>query len=292
MPRVLQISDTHLSRTHPLFQFNFEIALREIARVQPDLVVYTGDLALNGPSNPDDVVYASEQLARTPVPYLAVPGNHDIGLVPSEAHRAESLTPQRLAAYLAAFRYDRFAAEFGGWRVVGVNSQLMGSGLPEEEEQFAWLREQLEGRDLPVALFMHYPVFARDPGETDQGIHSVAAGPRARLLDIIQRAGNVRLVGTGHLHQARSSVHAGVRYEWAPSSAFTIPGTALDALGGQQVTGMLLHELTAGGVSTRVIEPELMMQMDLRNWSRAKPHGYYQVVGQPWPLDARASATA
>lgn len=286
MPTILQASDTHLSRTHPLFQFNFEVLLREIARLGPDLVVYTGDLSLNGPDNPDDVVYASEQLARTPVPWLALPGNHDIGLVPYGGHSTQLITPQRRAAYLDAFGYDKFSCVLGGWRIVGLNSQLMGSGLPAEDEQIEWLHEQLTASELPAAVFMHYPAFLHQPQDEEVGLHALGAGARERLLSAFARAGTVRLVGTGHLHQARSAVHEGIRYEWAPSSAFTIPSESLNHLGGQQVTGVLLHTLEADTVTSRIVEPELMMQMDLRNWSKTTPHGYYQVVGQPWPVDA------
>ncbi|HSW20730.1 MAG TPA: metallophosphoesterase [Ramlibacter sp.] len=284
MPTILQASDTHLSRSHPLFQFNFEVLLREIGRLQPDLVIYTGDLSLNGPDNPDDVVYAAEQLARTPAPYLALPGNHDIGLAPYGGASTQLITPERRAIYLDAFGYDRFNSLLGGWRIVGLNSQLMGSGLPAEDEQFAWLHEQLGASELPTAVFMHYPVFLHEPHDADVGLHALSIAARERLMSAFAQAGKVRLVCTGHLHQARSAMHDGIRYEWAPSSAFTIPGEALNHLGGQQVTGVLLHELSPDGVASRVVEPELMMQMDLRNWSKTTPHGYYQVVGQPWPV--------
>jgi hypothetical protein len=47
---------------------------------------------------------------------------------------------------------------------------------------------------------------------------------------------------------------------------------------------MLLHELSDAGISTQHLEPALMMNIDLRNWSKASPHGYYQVVKQPWMI--------
>lgn len=292
MPTVLQISDTHLSRSHPLFQFNFEVSLREIERLQPDLVVYTGDLALNGPDSPDDVVFASEQLARTGRPYVALPGNHDVGLVPFGSHAEQLVSPARLEVFRAAFGTDRFCEDLGGWRLIGLNSQLIGSGLPEEAQQFAWMQQALDCA-LPVAVFMHYPAFIHSPQDADVGHFALSPEPRGQLLDTWQQAGNVRLVGSGHLHQARSQVHHGIRFEWAPSSAFVIPGGSLDSFGGVQSTGMLLHTLGDGVVQTTHIEPALMMNVDLRNWSRATPHGYYQVIRQPWVVgDLRQPAMA
>lgn len=285
MTRILQVSDTHLSRTHPLFQFNFEVTLREIARLRPDLVIYTGDLSLNGPDNPDDVRYAHEQIRRTPCTHFALPGNHDIGLVPANGHADQLITEARLAHYRDTFAYDRFTAEIDGWRIVGLNSQLLGSGLAGEEAgQYDWLARVLTC-DRPVAVFMHYPLFIHGPGDTDEGHHALSLEVRRRLMACFAEAGNVRFVGSGHLHQARSAVHGEMRCEWAPSSAFVIPGQKLDSFGGNQVTGMLLHEFGPGTVSTRTIEPELIMNVDLRNWSKASPHGYYQIVRQPWLLD-------
>jgi len=282
--RVLQVSDMHLSRTHPLFQFNFEVTLREIERIKPDVVIYTGDLSLNGPDNPDDVRFACEQIRRTGCTHFALPGNHDIGLAPGGGHAEQLITEARLGHYRDIFAYDRFTAEIDGWRIVGLNSQLMGSDLAAEAEQFAWLANVL-ACDLPVALFMHFPLFIHGPGDTDAGHHALAIDVRRRLMAMFTEANNVRFIGTGHLHQAKSAIHAGTRHEWAPSSAFVIPGQTLDSFGGRQVTGMLLHEFGPGTVVTRTIEPELIMNVDLRNWSRASPHGYYQIVRQPWLLD-------
>ena len=283
MPRILQVSDTHLSRTHPLFQFNFEVTLREIEALQPDLVVYTGDLALNGPDNPDDVQFAQEQIARTPRPYFALPGNHDVGLVPFGGHSEQLVTEERLATFLAAFGSDRFVTDMGDWRLLGLNSQLIGSGLSAEEDQMNWLTDAL-ACDSKVAVFMHYPAFLQTAEDEDVSHYALSSEPRLRLLEAFTTAGNVQLVGSGHLHQSRSLLHAGIRFEWAPSSAFVIPGNILDTFGGRQATGMLLHELSDTGISTQHVEPALMMNIDLRNWSKASPHGYYQVVKQPWMI--------
>lgn len=288
MTRILQVSDTHLSRTHPLFQFNFEITLREIERIKPDLVIYTGDLSLNGPDNPDDVSYAHEQIRRTAATHFALPGNHDIGLSPVDhadgLHAEQLVNEARLGHYRNTFAYDRFKSDVGGWRIIGLNSQLLGSGLPGEAEQNDWFADALNC-DKPVALFMHYPVFVHDPDSTTDGHYALPYAARQQLLTQLVRAGNVRMVGTGHLHQAKSTQLVGMRFEWAPSSAFVIPGPALDAFGGNQVTGMLLHELDGDRVRTTTIEPDLIINVDLRNWSKSKPHGYYQVVRQPWLLD-------
>ncbi len=53
-----------------------------------------------------------------------------------------------------------------GWRVLGINAQLLGSDLEQAVEQEAMIAEAattLHARRL--ALFLHKPMFDRDPGE-------------------------------------------------------------------------------------------------------------------------------
>src|SRR3546814_13743805 len=76
---IVQVSDTHLSRTHAYFQDNWEVFLDEMAALKPDLVLHSGDVSFNGPAAPDDIVFAREQIGRLRVPWLAIPGNHAIG---------------------------------------------------------------------------------------------------------------------------------------------------------------------------------------------------------------------
>jgi 3',5'-cyclic AMP phosphodiesterase CpdA len=222
---------------------------------------------------------------------VALPGNHDVGLVPFGSHSDQLVSPERIAVFRAAFGDDRFCTDIGGWRLIGLNSQLIGSGLPGEAAQFQWLLDALDCAS-PVAVFMHYPAFIHSPQDEEVGHFALAAGPRGQLLDALRQAGNVRLVGSGHLHQARSQIHDGIRFEWAPSSAFVIPGEALDSFGGEQSTGLLLHAMDADDVRTTHIEPALMMNMDLRNWGKASPHGYYQVIRQPWVVGDLRQAVA
>ena len=59
---ILQVSDTHLSRTHAYFQDNWDAFVDCVAEEKPDLVFVTGDMCFNGPMNPDDLAYARSQM--------------------------------------------------------------------------------------------------------------------------------------------------------------------------------------------------------------------------------------
>ena len=46
-------------------------------------------------------------------------------------------------AYLGVMGADRFVQDIGEWRLIGINSQLLGCGLPAEAEQHDWLAETI-----------------------------------------------------------------------------------------------------------------------------------------------------
>jgi 3',5'-cyclic AMP phosphodiesterase CpdA len=280
---LVQLSDTHLSRSRPHFQFNFEVALDAVADIRPDVVVVTGDLALNGPDDADDIAFAARQLDRLAARWFAVPGNHDVGLVPFAAGVHQPVTAERLAAYRDVFESDRFVARCGDWTLLGLDSQLLGSGLVDEEEQFDWLDDRLAETAGPVGLFTHYPLFLDRPDESAISHTVIVPSARRRLIDRLTAHGGVRLVGTGHLHQERRLDIDGVQHQWAPSTAFIT--TEMD-LGGDAYAGLLVYRFDGDAVSVTRVEPRWMINHDIRNWGGSEPHGYYEIVTRPFPAVA------
>src|SRR4051794_26065616 len=62
--RLTQISDAHLARRLPGLAGNFHRVCDYIDANRPDLVVNSGDLAFDGPTNPDDLEFATGCPAR------------------------------------------------------------------------------------------------------------------------------------------------------------------------------------------------------------------------------------
>ena len=75
MARVLQISDTHLSRTKPHFTANWAPLRDWILRQNADLIVHTGDLTVDGADHEEDVREGAELMRSLQAPFLAVPGS-------------------------------------------------------------------------------------------------------------------------------------------------------------------------------------------------------------------------
>ncbi len=255
--RVVQVSDTHLSRRHPHFLANWERFAAALAPAPPRLVVNTGDASLAGARHPADLRVAAELHAALPCPWRIVPGNHDAGDHPAlcdDTGRRLPVTRERLAACRAALGADRFAEDIGGWRLLGINGMLLGSGLPEEEEQFAWLEDaRATAGDRLVALFLHKPPFLDDPSEPGPVYWSVDPRARARLMPLLDDR-RLRLVGCGHLHEHFARRHGAASIRCCPSLAFVAsPALQPDAAGGAREIGWLEHAFSRDGVVTRVV---------------------------------------
>ena len=143
--RLTQISDTHLARRYQSLTDNFHAVAEHIDSTRPDLVVNSGDLAFDGPTSRDDLEFARELHAALPVPCRYLPGNHDVGDNPTELGPAPSqpTTEHDLKIYRSVFGEDRWRFEAAGWCFIGLNAQVMNTGLASEAEQFEWLASQL-----------------------------------------------------------------------------------------------------------------------------------------------------
>jgi 3',5'-cyclic AMP phosphodiesterase CpdA len=272
MARIIVISDPHLSPTHGFFWDNWCCACEAANRLSPDAVIVSGDLCINGPDSDAEVAFAGRALRGLTAPVYAVPGNHDVGDEPPGQEADQIIDAHRLRRWMSVFGADRFAFDLGGWRVLGINAQLLGSGLPQEMEQDDWLDGELGRSSCPIMLVLHKPLFLQSVAEAEMTASSVNPRPRARLLHRLQRA-PVRLVVSGHLHCHRDIVRDGLRHVWAPSTAFLLHAH----VGGDAaaIVGMLSIELGAQGAHVRAIDVTGLVAHDL---AELKGHGRYRYL--------------
>lgn len=239
MTRIVQISDTHLGRSKSHFAGNWDPLADWIAAQQPDLIIHTGDVTVDGADDDDDLVFCAAKLAELPAPALVVPGNHDVG---EPEHPRQPVNERRLKRWRTHFGPDRWVHDLENWRLIGFNSMLLGSGLTEEEEQFAWLEETLasaEGRS--IGWFLHQPLFISSYGDGDNGYWSVKETPRVRLGKLSEKY-DVALIASGHLHRSHEQLHDRTLHVWCPSSAFTVGPELQPEFGGTQDLGAVVHE--------------------------------------------------
>lgn len=251
--KIIQITDTHLSPGKVHFNGNWEPLAAWVNAQQPDLVIHTGDLSLDGADLEEDLTFCMELMGAVEAPMLIVPGNHDIGHLPGSHQPVDALRLERWRRLVGA---DRWAKQSDGWLFIGLNALVLGFDDAEEEAQFAWLEQVLAERDgRRVAIFTHKPLFVDDPNEGDTGYWSIRPAPRQRLYDLIA-AHDVALFASGHLHWAWKGQFNTTALVWGPSSAFIID-TMEREMPGERLVGAVIHTFGEDVASKIVMLPEL-----------------------------------
>lgn len=267
------VTDTHLSRSRPFFHFNWEVFIAAMRRKPPDLIVFGGDNALDGPGNPDDLAFVREQCDRLPCRWLAVPGNHDVGAnpVPQDLpdERGEGVIDAGvLSRYRQHLGRDYWQVDLGGRRIVGLNSQLLGSGLKDEADQEAFLAAAMDHPE-PVILVTHKPPFHRSmrDGEFNQKFWYP---PARRLLEPYLAKERIELILAGHRHERRDTVLEGVRHVWGAPLAFVTDAACnwSPSLGGERKVGWTV--VTIGKtLHVEIAEPDDLLLIDIGGWMRS-----------------------
>ncbi|HWX47124.1 MAG TPA: metallophosphoesterase [Roseomonas sp.] len=261
--RIAQISDTHLSAQHPEFTANFDALATHLRKAAPDLMVNTGDLSAHGELAGDDLAFAREKHTALGLDWLAVPGNHDVGNDP-QCGGPTPADAERLARWHAIMGDDRFLRDIPGWRLIGLNTLITGTDLPQAEAQFAFLEEALEtAGDRAIGLFLHKPLCEETVAEAEVTYWAVQPRPRQRILDLLARR-PAAFIASGHVHQWRDrGAPEGLRQIWAPAVAFMVGDTWQHRIGSKPLGYVehLLHE--DGRHESRLVEPEGLRCNDL-----------------------------
>jgi 3',5'-cyclic AMP phosphodiesterase CpdA len=265
--RLIQISDTHLARRLTTLTENFHRVSEYIETRRPDLVINSGDLAFDGPTSRDDLDFAKTMHDGLAVACRYLPGNHDIGDNPTAVGPPPSqpTTEQDRQNFLAVFGEDRWRFEAAGWSFIGLNSQVMNTGLASEAEQFDWLAAQLAATNgRPVALFLHKPLFLNAPDDPELAASAIRYVPmpaRTRLVEML-RAVDLRLVASGHVHQRRDFTFCQTRHIWAPSVGFIISDRRQEVIGTKEV-GLVEYRFRPESFEVRHVRAPGQIDIDM-----------------------------
>jgi 3',5'-cyclic AMP phosphodiesterase CpdA len=171
----------------------FEKAVAEINRLNPDFVVFTGDL-VNSREDRSQVneFKRIEGKINPKIPVYYSPGNHDLGSAPGA---------KEIKEFVKDYGHDRFVKVHKNTTIIGLNSCLIRNATPVlEDEQFSWLEKQLaksSGSDH-IIIFTHYSFFITKPDEPE-AYFNIQPGNRERYLALFSKYG-VDAVFSGHLH--------------------------------------------------------------------------------------------
>ena len=280
--RIVHVSDTHLSPTHAYFRVNWDAFRAHMAASPPDLLIHGGDLAFNAPVVERDLAYAAGEVAALGVPWRAIPGNHDIGEAPAYARLNQPVTMDRIAAWRRHVGPQWWLHDVGSWRIIGLDTAMMASGLPEEAEQHAFLLQALSARaGRPVMVFVHMPPFDRDPADQARSTSVIPHAARGAFLDACA-ANGVKVIASGHLHIYRRIRHRGMDIVWAPATAMVDVKRGLRQRRRFPRPGYVEWTLDGTKATHRLVESERMFVIDMSRWT-AQSGGTVTSL-PPWPL--------
>jgi 3',5'-cyclic AMP phosphodiesterase CpdA len=192
--RIVQISDTHISREQPSRGEELAATVYFINRLDPapDIVVHTGDVAHDGLA--EEYAIARRQLDALRVPCLVIPGNRDNRLELIKAFADGRLIRQDMA-------FVQYAVELPDVRLVFADT---ASGTSNKGHlcaaRLAEIDRMLSAEtSRPTLLFLHHPPFEigiiPDPFQYEDWAAVEA------FTALLARHPQVRGVHCGHVHR-------------------------------------------------------------------------------------------
>ncbi|WP_052261919.1 metallophosphoesterase family protein [Leisingera sp. ANG-M1] len=230
--KVAIISDTHVNEREDSsaspYPANAEANPRarhvfaQVNEINPAFVVHLGDMINPVPELPSYVDAAEnfQGLAEDlKMPLHMVPGNHDIGDKPVSWMPAGMVCGEYIELYRKHFGKDYYAITHAGCHFIVINSPLINSGDPAEEEQKAWLEGFLAAHQGErMFLFSHYPIYITSENEPES-YDNIGEPGRSWLLNLI-RMYKPEAVFTAHVHNFWYDHIGDSEYYVTPSTCF------------------------------------------------------------------------
>lgn len=184
------------------------IAAVNALEVQPEFVVFTGDLTHNTDS-PDErrrrmAEFKSIAAGLTTKTVYFMPGEHDAGI-------------DRGSAYQELFGPTHYTFEHRGVHFIALDN-VSDPGSKIGEAQLAWLQADLArmAPDAPIVVLTHRPLFDLAPK------WDWATRDGAQVLALLMPFGNVT-VFYGHIHQEHHHMTGHIAHHSAKSLMFPLP---------------------------------------------------------------------
>lgn len=208
--RLIQITDGHLLvdragkyREQRVYE-NLQCILLDLAQYKPDALLLTGDLAQQ--ISRETYQHYVDLLQDLQIPIYWIPGNHDDMALMSEV-------------FSGHFSAER-SVNFGAWQMILLNSCLpYDSGEGEiNAAMFSFLEAELKRHhDRSILVVLHHHVLPV------QGLMDKYSLQNAQAFEeVLLSHKNIKVVLSGHIHQAFDCEKAGIRFLTTPSTSYQI----------------------------------------------------------------------
>lgn len=178
----------------------YNLAVNEINKLRPDFVIITGDFVNNRTdSNQIKSFLKIKALINKRIPVYLIPGNHDVGQKPND---------ETLKFYFKHYEADKFSFIYKRFKFIGLNSNLINSGIEQENIQLEWLKTKLKG-NKPIIIFSHHPFFITDIHEKDS-YSNIPLAKRMEYMQLFKKHG-VKFVFAGHYHNNSVAQYEGMQ---------------------------------------------------------------------------------
>ncbi|HET6452819.1 MAG TPA: metallophosphoesterase [Armatimonadota bacterium] len=232
----IQVGSPRSFRFAPAWNENWQTARKQIVEINPDLLLIGGDLTRDGSIHRYELEAIKTDLDSLPFPCHVIPGNMDTGnkhtnvsgTVQGADDTSLNLTSEQLRQFSSVFGPLWWGFVHKEVRFSGFCDMIAGSGLPEENDLWDWMETQ---RNEPHARhhvwIMHYPLFIDEPNEPNFDIREryldwyfgVDEPSRSRIMHIFKDTAS-DIVISGHIHCRRTTHVDGIRFDYAPATAF------------------------------------------------------------------------
>lgn len=184
LARIVQISDTHFNDSSDFLPKTYELAIKKINQLRPDLVIHCGDLTHDGLI--DSFKLATKELNKISAPKLIIPGPHDL------LHLGHLIFQNRIGKFDSIYE-----GRNGAFTVYGVNSSQYDD------------MDGLIGRSHVSQLIENISKMKKNSVKIVAFHHHILPLPHTREKYPIEDAGNVLkqlcnlnvdLILTGHRH--------------------------------------------------------------------------------------------
>lgn len=198
---IAQISDLHLDENiHSSHYHHFLKILEKACKLQPDLLILTGDLVNNGKKHVYDWLF--DTLTQTNIDFVCIAGNHDVTLEKNTHLDFEKriFLPKKADKRLLNRHIITLQLTYQTWQIILLDSTQTGQiygGF--SQTTLDWLDTTLTQSNLPTLIFFHHHPLAVGSLWIDEYMLQ----NQSQFWQIINQHAQVKAIFCGHVHQAQ-----------------------------------------------------------------------------------------